>query len=239
MTNIITEYSLDLPFGAFEVFAGIFLAFAVFRIPYLSYLKEAIIISLIISTVNFITFDIIHMPFHFGEMIAFALLFILHILFIKLTIWHSFLISLSGYMLGQFTLLILSLISVYTGLVTADQIMNVEVIQIIHQGLTFMVAVIIGLFLYKKNIGFVFISDKMNFNSGLKRINAVIVSSIVLGFAAIQLTVYGYVKGMSYSYVVAVGFLIIFDIILWAIYTRSKRELEIHYNQMDETRFFN
>ncbi|MFP3123349.1 hypothetical protein OH784_11440 [Ectobacillus funiculus] len=239
MTHILAEYSLDLPFGAFEVFAGIFLAFSVFRIPYLSYLKEAIIISLIISTVNFITFDIVHMPFHFGETISFVLLFILHIIFVKLTPWHSFIISLSGYLMGQLTLVILSVLSISLGFVTANQIMNVETIQIIYQGLTFIVAVMIGLALYKKNIGVVFISQKMKANPALKKINALIISSIILGFIVIQLAIYSFVHNMKGEYFIMIGFLIIFDIVLWAIYARSKKEHEIHYNQMDTRKFFN
>lgn len=239
MTSFLIESTLDVIFETLGAFGGIFLSFSIFRIPYLSYLKETILISFILSIVGFISFDFIHIPIYYKEIIVFVLSFILHLVFIKLTPWHAFLIALSGYIISRLLLLSFALISFSLGLVTANQAMDIEAFLFIYQFLTFAAAVGIGLFLYHKRIGFVFISDKMNFNPALKKVNTLIISSLILGILSIQLTIYAIVAKMHFSYVIAIGLLIIFDIFLWTVYTRLKKEHEIHHNQMNTKKLFN
>lgn len=236
--HILEEYSLDIPFWAIQIFGGIFLAFSAFRIPYLSYLKEMIRLSFIISVVGFLMLDISHISIYIVEIVQLGLAFILHIWVIKLKPWHAFLIALFGSIASQFILLILAASSFALGLVTLDEANTIEIIPCIYQFSTFILSVGIGLFLQKKNLGFVFISDKMNFNPSLNVVNALIICSIMSGIISILLTVRMLVVGKYQFHVIAIGLFIIFDIILWAIYIRAKKEHEIHYRNMDTKQFF-
>lgn len=239
MTDALIEYGLDIPVGAFRIFAGIFLAFALFRIPYRSYLKEAIGIAIFLSAVNFVTFDILNMPFYAKEIIRFVLLFIAHMVFIKLKPWHAFLVSITGYIANQGVLLALATTSFSLGIITMEQAIDSDIILTVFELLTFAVLVSVGCFFFHKKIGFVFISDKMNFNPNLKGINTLIILSILVGNIAMLLAVQAIITGVPNTFTIAIGVLILFDITLWSIYTRAIREHEIHYSKLNTKQFFN
>lgn len=239
-----TEYSiLELTtlsvFGALEAFAALALAFTLFRISHRAYLKELMALAASISLISMVLLDVMQVPFVLNELITLAVVLFFHMKWMRLTFGYSFLLTMAGYILKEVVVIAMSYLSLFAGFVPSlNSIMYEVPYTITVQFFTFIVTVPLALYLYRQGVGFVFLSEKVNFRTEFKTINVLILSSITLCLAALQILFYYYFVRDDVAYTAVIVGIIVFIAATWGVYLRSNRELESQVRQINITDLF-
>lgn len=239
-----TEYSIPALltltiFGTLEVFASLTLAFTLFRINCRSYLKELIMLAALSSVISTFLLDIVYAPFVLNELVTLIVVMLCHIKWLHLSIGYSFLLTLAGYLLKELAVIAMSYLSLYAGFVPSLQSIMYEVPSTITvQFLTFATTVPISLYLYHQGVGFVFLTERVDFRTEYKRLNQVILSSIALSLIALEILFYYYFVREDVAFTaIAVGILV-YITAMWSIYLRSNREMKEQVNQINVNDLF-
>lgn len=234
-----TEYSiLELTtltiFGSLEAFAALALAFTLFRINHKAYLKELMALAASISFISMILLDILHAPFVLNELITLTVVLFFHMKWMQLTFGYSFLLTMAGYILKEVAVIAMSYLSLFAGFVPSlNSIMYEVPYTITVQFMTFVITVPLAIYLYQQGVGFVFLSEKVNFRTEYKRINVLILSSITLCLTALQILFYYYFVRDDVAYTAVIIGIIVFIAASWGVYLRSNRELESQAHQIN------
>ncbi|WP_078409088.1 hypothetical protein [Priestia abyssalis] len=231
------ELSIQTVFGIFDVLAMLFLSLALYRIPYRSYFYEMGIMSVIISIIQTIGYDVIQWHFMYNELLLVFSTFVLLMMLCKTTVWHSFLLTISGYVMTNLFFGLYGFFIELSGIYTVEDMLHNTPVTCTVQFTQFVVAYVLSQLFYKKGLGFMLIAKSMSFKPEIKRLNMLIITTTLLCFVvveiAIELVAYHRVKVFMPLIIV----IIFFNSALWAIYMRSNKELEQYYEKQDLTKF--
>lgn len=212
---------------------------ALFRIPYRTYQYRFVVSSFVVSVIATVTYNIIETPIWFNEILMESVLFYLHIFFLKISMWHSFIMTSVGYLLSNIVLWASGSLGYLMGLFSLESMIHSDTVLYIIQFISFAILFLVSSFLFKQGIGFMFISNKMNSKVSLRWLNIMIISAISMSIIASILTMYLMNYNYDYSYYLAAICIVILNLALWGMYLRSNRELEEKYRNININNYLN
>lgn len=219
---------LELLFGAFEVFGTTFAALAVFRFPPRLYWKETLFISSITSIIALVHYDFMDNHPVYNELFALALMFFMYKKLLKVSYWHSMLVTVVGYLLLAIpaTLVLILLVDVLQ-VGSFDQFFEKTPYVIFLQTVIGFSLLLTGEVLYRKGIGYSLLSDKMLAEKSMRKTTMLLLASMVCSLFVLELAI---TKQVVSFYLLG---LLSVNVVLWLLYKQARKEMLEHYKRFD------
>ncbi len=158
-------YILELIFGGLEVFATLFLTLALFRIPIRPYFLPTIVMSIIVSLLCLVFYNLLNIAYIYGEVVSIALYILLLFKFTPLTLKQSIISAVIGYLVGPvlltglvyFLLTNLDMISETMISTNIDHMLSLMTVQFVYA----LFAFLLGQILFHMRIGFIFVKEEI------------------------------------------------------------------------------
>lgn len=225
-------YFFKIIFGSLEVLSVLLISTAIFRSTYSSFIKELLWISVLVSIVQTIEYDILQSHFAINELTVIFMILILSKLFLKATWWHSFLLSITGYISGLFVQGIFIFILNSLQLIVLTDAMYTPLITCIVQIVEFLILFMVSKWIRNSRYGFIFVYDKINYRSKLK-IPTILMFIFFSLFILLELVaMYFATKNIVYWDFLLSSLFILLPLTFGSIYLRSTKELEEYHQKI-------
>ncbi|PLS19716.1 hypothetical protein CVD28_04700 [Bacillus sp. M6-12] len=225
-------YFLKTLFGSLEVLGVLLISTAIFRSTYGLFLKELLWISVLVSIVQTIEYDMIQSYFVINEFTVIFMIFILSKLFLKATWWHSILLSLTGYISGLFVQSIFIFILDSFQLIGMKDVIYTPFATCIVQTVEFLILLLISKGIRKSRFGFIFVYDSMNYRSKLK-IPTIAMFIFFASLICLELVaMYFATKDIVYWNFLLSSLFVLLPLTFGSIYLRSTKELEEYHEKL-------
>jgi hypothetical protein len=225
-------YFLKILFGSLEVLGVLLISTAIFRSTYSSFVKELIWISVLVSIVQMLEYDILQSHFAINELTVILMILILSKIFLKATWWHSFLLSLTGYISGLFVQGVFIFILNSLQLVALKDAIYTPVVTCVIQIVEFLILLLVSKWIRNSRFGFVFVYDKINYRSKLK-IPTIFMFIFFSLFICLELVaMYLATKNIVYWNFLLSSLFILLPLTFGSIYLRSTKELEEYHQKI-------
>jgi hypothetical protein len=222
-------------FESMEAFTGLALSCSIFRVNFIAYLKEILTLSFFSGILNVILLDIFHFSFALNEFVVLNLVILAIMVRFKAHYGYVVLFVAAGYIIKQIVIVGLIILTTFLNLVPSiEHAVNEPPFIIFIQFLTFLFVMPLSWYLYSQGIGFMFLVEKVSFRKkGFKKINALILSTIVLCISLMEVTIHYYTVGQTIAYRLIGVSIFVFILCLWGIYFRSNKELKIQMKRFE------
>ncbi len=226
--NDIALYVSKTIFGAFEVFGTTYIAMSLFRYPAWQYMKEILFISSVSAIAATLHYDVFNFHIAYNELFVLLTTIIMFKLFLKTSIWYSFVITVVGYLMGMVVIYLFYFIfSDSLGWVTAYDLTynltTLTILQICH----FVILVFIGDLIHKYGIGFTMSSDKFIADHRIRKVNMLLFTTLLLDVLAAEIAY----TTKSHFYIFSS--LLVVNVVIWVLYKKAHKEMQEHYKRFD------
>ncbi|PYI50731.1 hypothetical protein [Paenibacillus flagellatus] len=229
MVAIITE-SVKLLFGTLEFFSIVMLSFSLFRLPIRYSVWKIAVVSVVVTLISLYQRDYVGV----GETAVLAMIvaYILLVSFLfNIQLMFAAVICMFGYLAYAVIQPLLAILIIATGWTTFEE-MQASLFQgSLLQAVSSLVVLGIVFWMTRRKLGFMFIQKRITFSSSTRAYNLFLLSLLLAGIGAIQLTVISFAENTNILAVLA-AVLLISVVGLVVTYKKNKREINEKYDRL-------